>query len=70
MMEQPKVYNSQCLMGHTSEVRRETNPALWERCSRREARGFLDALCLGPSECPECAEDRALRENQYAQYWI
>lgn len=48
-------YLVQCLKGHVYEA--EAGTELERRCQGREARGFIDALCIAASECPACLDD-------------
>ncbi len=49
-------YNVQCLCGYVGEA--PAGSELEERCRERAAEGFLSALVLRSSECPQCQADR------------
>jgi hypothetical protein len=46
------MYNVQCLNGHVFTAAEGSD--LEKRCIEHEGGGFIDALILHPSECPEC----------------
>ena len=58
------VYYVQCMSGHVLEVIGGTE--LEQQCKARVEKGLLDALCLGPDECPECIEDNREHERRNA----
>ena len=58
------VYLAQCMSGHVLEVIAGTK--LEQKCRERAAKGLLDALCLGPGECPECSEEDREHERRNA----
>lgn len=59
------MYNVQCLCGYVGTAPQGSE--LETRCKEHKARGYLDALILAPSECPECKYDDAEMRNQQAQ---
>lgn len=60
---EPNPYLVQCLYDHIYEVVAGTE--LEQRCKDRETRGLIDALCLGPDECPDCVEDTRAQERKW-----
>ena len=51
-------YLVQCISGQESHVATATPGSELERlCKQRAEAGFIDALCLGPDDCPACVED-------------
>lgn len=63
-------YNVQCINhGFCGDVGPE-NPELYKKCQEREAKGFLDALCLGPDNtfCYDCREGNQKRRQQDLEY--
>ncbi len=51
MPHEPR-YNVQCLNDHVGTA--SSGSDLEKRCQEHEKKGVLDALILGPDECPEC----------------
>lgn len=63
------VYYVQCISGnpdHVQEVVAGTE--LEKACIARAEAGKLDALCLGPDDCPECVVDRREQARKDADY--
>ena len=49
-------YNLQCINHGFVGICREGDP-LYDECQKRENDGYIDALILGPKECPICIEE-------------
>jgi len=61
-------YLIQCPELHIWEVREGS--ALEEKCIAREQEGFIDALPISTSECPDCAEEGILSPQRSARICV
>jgi hypothetical protein len=60
-----------CYTGNPTHVM-EVVPGseLEDKCKTRATNGYIDALPLGPDDCPNCVADRRDRERRYADsFW-
>ena len=59
-----RTFYVQCYTGNPTHVM-EVIPGseLEDKCKTRATNGYIDALPLGPDDCPYCVEDRRERER-------
>jgi hypothetical protein len=57
-----------CLTGHIMLFPKDSE--IGERAQNRIDNGYLDALCLGPGECPECNREAERELQKYIEYGI
>lgn len=58
------MYNVQCLEGHVGAA--PEGSELEARC-KKWAEKHLDALILGPDECPSCREEQQMRDESMSR---
>ena len=65
-----KTYNIQCFQHGHCGVAGEGHP-LFDKCVEREAKGFLDALCVNndPENCGGCAEQQRRLDREDLSFW-
>jgi len=63
------LYYVQCVAGNPNHIAEAVpGSALEARCKERVAAGYIDALCLGDDECPDCVEDSRQKDREDVEY--